>query len=155
MRRKRCWAAVLLSAELAVVAVASPVSAGLFCFGKKPSPQECSAPAQQCEPCCKPKKTCCLLPPEAPDVEVGFAIPGVVRPGQAVRVSESSMRRAVQEAAVSELKQTSSNRESGTVGKTNDERLDVLEKDVQEMKGLMKRLTVAVDRLADTPQAER
>ena len=153
MRRKRCWAAVLSVGAMAV-AVAPPASAGFFCFGKKPSGQQECAPCQSCEPCCKPKKSCCLFPPEAPDVEVGFAIPGVVRPGQAVRVSESSMRRAVQNAAVSDFKKTESATESDSVGKSSDERLDDLEKDVREMKGLMKRLTVAVDRLAESQPAK-
>lgn len=153
MRRKRCWAAVLSVGAMAV-AVAPPASAGFFCFGTKPSGQQECAPCQSCEPCCKPKKSCCLFPPEAPDVEVGFAIPGVVRPGQAVRVSESSMRRAVQNAAVSDFKKTESSTESNSVGKSSDERLDDLEKDVREMKGLMKRLTVAVDRLAESQPAK-
>jgi hypothetical protein len=86
---------------------------------------------------------------------VGFAIPGVVRPGQAVRVTEASMRRAAQEAAVRDLKQTESANESGTAGKSNDERLDDLEKDVREMKGLMKRLAVAVDKLAENQSPEK
>jgi hypothetical protein len=152
MRRKRCWAVVLSTGAMAFTA-ADPASAGFFHFGKKSCAQPETTQCQTCDPCCKPKKPCCLLPPEAPDVEVGFAIPGVVRPGQAVRVSESSMRKAVQNAAVSDFKRESGT-ESGSEDKSSEERLDALEKDVREMKGLMKRLTVAVDRLAEPRPAK-
>jgi hypothetical protein len=63
------------------------------------------------------------------------------------------MRKAVQNAAVSDFKRESGT-ESGSEDKSSEERLDALEKDVREMKGLMKRLTVAVDRLAEPRPAK-
>lgn len=127
--------------------MAGQTSAGIFglCREKKDC---CQQTCPQCPPeCCKPKRHCCLLPPDAPDAEVGFAIPGVVRPGQAVQVSGTAMRDAVREAAVRDFKKKSA--EAGAVGKSSEERLDDLEQDMKQVKVLMEKLTVAVDKLAD------
>lgn len=146
MRRMRCWLVGALLAPSLVGLMTNASSAGIFCFGrdKKDCCQESLPP---CPPeCCKPKRHCCLLPPDAPEGEVGFAIPGVVRPGQAIQVSETAMRHAVREAAVRDLKKSA---EAVGVGKSSDDRLDDLEKDMKQVKVLMEKLTVAVDRLAD------
>ncbi len=100
---------------------ASPVNAGLFgCFKQ----EKC-----QCKPdenCCRAKHKCCLCPSEAPRGEVAFPIPGVVRSGQAVSISEAAARRGFQEAAARELRQSSRGVDEPSV----EDRLDKLEKDV-------------------------
>lgn len=92
------------------------------------------------------------MPPDAPDGEVGFAIPGVVRPGQAVPVTEASMRQAVREAAARDLKSTP---EAAVQQKSTEQRLDALEKDVQSIKSLMGKIEFVIDRLDQQQRATK
>jgi hypothetical protein len=104
--------------------------------------------ACECEECGKPKKKCCFkAPPAAPEAGVAFAIPGVVRSGQAVRVNEADVRRAVREAAARQVEREAGERPAAE--KSTEDRLNALESDVQQLRDLMERLTVAVDKLAD------
>ncbi len=121
---------------------------GLFCLKKNKDCCETDSGRCDCqEKCCKPKKRCCLFPPDAPEAEIGFAQPGVVRPGQAVPVTEASMRRAVRDAAVQDLKQKAP--ESAAADKNNETRLDDLEKKVEQINTRLDRLSIAVEKLAE------
>lgn len=101
-----------------------------------------------CEPV-KPKKFF-KGPPAAPEAGIAFAVPAVVTRGQAVRVPESAVRDAFKKAAAESAKL-----ESGTAAaKSCEERLDVLEQDVRELKSLMQQLTEAVTELARRQQPE-
>jgi hypothetical protein len=119
----------------------SPACAGVF--SKK---DNCDCHEARCEECGRPKKRC-FGPPPAPEAGVAFAIPGVVRTGQAVRVNESEVRRALQEAAARQVDREAGERPRSA--RSTEERLEALEGDVQQLKGLMERLTIAVDKLAD------
>ena len=148
MRRMRVMAAGLLTAGVFAGPVLSPASAGfgLFGGGKKDC---CQAESSQCRcenKCCKPKRHCCLCPPEAPEAEIGFAQPGVIRPGQAVQVREASLRRAVQEAAILDLKKET---EAAPIDKTSEGRLKTLEDNVQQINTRLDRLTRAIETLAE------
>ena len=116
---------------------ACPASAGDDC-----------CPSERCRPACKPRRHCCLCPPEAPRGEVAFAIPGVVRDGAALRVSDTSVETALRRAAALELRAEADLKGDAACDKTCEERLDKLESDVKEMKTLMGRMSVAVEKLA-------
>lgn len=98
-----------------------------------------------CEPA-KPKKLF-KGPPAAPEAGIAFAVPAVVTRGQAVRVPESAVRDALKKAASDSAKL-----ESAATTKSCEERLDVLEQDVRELKSLMQQLTAAVTELARQQQ---
>jgi hypothetical protein len=144
MRRMRFITAGLLTAGAFIGPALSPASAGLFGCGKKQCCQD-----EYCrghDKCCKPKRHCCLCPPEAPEAEIGFAQPGVIRPGQAVPVREASLRRAIQEAAVLDLKRET---EAAPLDATSEGRLKTLEENVEQITSRLDRLTRAVEALAE------
>ena len=64
----------------------------------------CSQPC--CSPCCKEepeRKHCCLLPERAPRARVAISIPGVLRRGAALPISEEVPRAVVGVTAIDEL----------------------------------------------------
>lgn len=131
VRLSRCWAIAIGFASLT-----APVFAGDNC-------NSC-----QCERCCaeaRQIKLPKLKVADPPDAEVAFAIPAVARPGQSMRVSPEALRRGLQESVKKELAESSP-------GKSAEERLDALEKDVEQMKNLMVKLTLAVEKLASDPK---
>ena len=147
MRRMHHLVVGLISAGAFLGPVSSPASAGfgLFGCGKKDC---CQAESPQCNcdnKCSKPKRHCCLCPPEAPEAEIGFAQGGVIRPGNAVRVNEASMARAVREAAARDLKASP---ESAAAEKSTEDRLNAIETNVSKMANQIDRLTIAVEKLA-------
>lgn len=106
----------------------------------------------KCEPCCKPRKQHCFAPSEAPRAEVAFAIPGVVREGTAMRLSEAALQRGIRKAAAHEVKaEAEADLEAD---KSVEERLTKLEDDVREMKDLMKSMSKTVERLANALPAK-
>jgi hypothetical protein len=148
MRRMHHLLAGLISIGAFLGPALSPVSAGfgLFGCGRRDC---CQTESSQCScenKCCKPKRHCCFCPPEAPEAEIGFAQPGVIRPGQAVQVREASLRRAIQEAAMVDLKKET---EAAPIDKTSEGRLKTLEDNVQQINSRLDRLTRAVETLAE------
>ena len=143
MRRMHHLVLGLLSTGAILGAPAAPVSAGFGLFGCK---KDCSQPEpSQCNcdnKCCKPKKHCCLCPPDAPEGEIGFAQAGVIRPGIAARVNvnEASLIRPP--------RNPKANAESSAVEKTPEERLSALEADVSKMGVQLDRITTIVEKLA-------
>ncbi len=107
--------------------------------------EQCDQAEVACKECSRPKRHCCLFAPEAPRGEVAFALPGVVRDGQAFRVSEESFSRAIRQAAAESAKAP----ESAVMDSTIDGRLTKLENDVKKMQDLMDRMAIAVERLAE------
>lgn len=110
---------------------------------------DCHIPtACQCESCCQEAKRIKrpkLKIADPPDAEVAFAVAAVARPGQSLRISPEAAKRGLQESVKKELAESSP-------GKSAEQRLDALEKDVDQIKDLMVKLTIAVDKLASTPK---
>lgn len=133
----RRWAWGLMIPAIFVIQQ-SAADAGWFgCFKQ----EKCQCAADQ--ECCRPKHKSCLCPPEAPRGEVAFAIPGVVRSGQAVPVSDNAARRGIHEAAAREFRQNSRAFDEPSV----EERLDKLEKDVARLGDATNRLSTVVENL--------
>lgn len=135
MSRKWGWALVL---PTMFGLHGSAADAGIFgCFKQ----DKC-----QCEPeqeCCRPKRKCCLRPADPPRGEVAFTIPGVVRSGQAVPISDAAARRGIHEAAAREFRQSSRGLDEPSV----EDRLDKLEKDVARLGEATSRLATVVENL--------
>lgn len=135
MLRRSAWG-LMVPAVFALQATV--VNAGWFGCSKQ---DKCQCPTEQ--ECCRPKHKCCLCPPEAPRGEVAFAIPGVVRSGQAVPISDSAARRGIHEAAAREFRQTT----RGVDDSSLEERIDKLEKDVARLGDATNRLSAVVESL--------
>ena len=137
----RKWTGTLAVLTAVVGIDFSTAEAGWLCFGKS---QKCESCCTSPSECCQPKRSCCFHPQEAPRGDIAFAIPGVVRSGQAVQVSDEVVRRGIHEAAAREFRRTDA--ASGSRGLEED-RLDKLEKDVEKLAELTNRLTVVVEKL--------
>jgi hypothetical protein len=113
--------------------------AGCISFFKRAKCDTC----QQQEECCQPKRKCCFLhPQDAPRGEIASAIPAVFRPGQAVQVSDSAVRRGIQAEAAREL-------QAGD-GAGVDDRIGRLEKDLNRLSVIVEKLDQKIDALSAT-----
>lgn len=137
----RKWAGALTVLTVVVGVDVGNADGGWLCFGKREKCETCCTGPSEC---CQPKRSSCLHPQEAPRGDVAFAIPGVVRSGQAVQVSDEAVRRGLNDAAAREFRRTDNG--SGSRG-LEDDRLDKLEKDVEKLTELTNRLTVVVEKL--------
>jgi len=117
------------------------------CNAKQTCQCECTSRCQsgcRCK-CCRPKRHCCLCPPDAPDGEIGFAQAAVIRPGPAVRIDQSALNRAVKATLADDVRKT----ESASNDKTTEERLAALEDKVNGIDSDLTRLTNAIDKLIE------
>ncbi len=94
----------------------------------------------------KTKKRSCFSPEAAPEAAVAFAVPAVMTRGQAVRVPESAVNQALKKAAAEAAKAVP---ESTAVEDKTGERLDNLERDVRELRGMLEKLTLVLTSLED------
>lgn len=135
MRAIRRWAILLLAGS---ALLSSPLLAGVGVAGHKCGCRQCSEETCR-ESCwdrwCKP----------APRAELAFAIPGVLREGQAIPVPAAVVERAVRESAARDLVGP----EAEKIQKACDERIQTLQKEVEQLKLLMDRLSIAVATLAE------
>lgn len=137
----RRWTGVLsVLSALAGMGIGT-ADAGWPCFGKREKCEPCCTAGE----CCQPKRHCCFSPTDAPRGEIAFAIPGVVRSGQAVQVSDEVVRRGIHDAASREFRRLDT--ANGSRGLSDIDRLDKLEKDVEKLAEMTTRLTVVVEKL--------
>jgi hypothetical protein len=126
-----CW---LVSAS------ASTTSAGLFCKKDASGGHACCQPEPP-----KEKKHC----KDAPRGPIAFPIGGIVREGSALDVDDESIREALEESVAK--KRQVKDEAAGQLEPTTIQRVERLERDVADLKSMMLRLTVAVEKLADAP----
>lgn len=124
------WNLLVMLSVLATWNVATAEAGGLGLWKR-----DCGVCGQDC---CE-KKSKKFGPADAPRGEVAFAVPGVVRAGQAVPVSDEAVRRGLSDSATREF------RAAGE--RSVDERLDQLEEDMKRLTELTGRLTTVVESL--------
>lgn len=120
---------------------ATPVSAGLF--GKKEACPYCE------RPCCRPEPPKEKKYKDAPRGPVAFPVGGIVREGSALGVDDESIREALEESVAK--RRLAKDEAARPVDMTTVQRVERLERDVADLKSMMLRLTVAVEKLADAP----
>lgn len=144
----------LLTVVTAVIGInAGSSEAGFFCCSKKTNCDPCACSA---DPCCRPKRHCCLCPPDAPRGPVSFAVPALATAGTALPINDRDLLRgaSLEQARKIRRDETAARALNGEPALSDEDRLDKLEKDVEKLTELTSRLTVVVEKLDRTINAK-